>query len=301
MPSTFTFSRFLRPAALVRPVVSGWFYAAVLALAATCAGAADAPQPVAPSAGNAAAQTASRLDALLPADVLLVGEQHDAKEHQQLAQQVISILAKRDVLAAVALEMAEVGTSTADLTPEASAAQVREALHWNEKRWPWANYEAVVMTAVREDGPVLGANLPRSQFQDSIGDRTLDARLPGPTLKGLQQAVRIGHCNLLPEDKVTRMTRIQIARDITMADTVHQMAMPGMVVVLLAGNGHVDRGLGVPLHLRNGLKIKTVNLHALNDSEDGPQAAFDATWTTPALPARDRCAELQQKLLAKKQ
>ena len=79
MPSTFTFSRFLRPAALVRPVVSGWFYAAVLALAATCAGAADAPQPVAPSAGNAAAQTASRLDALLPADVLLVGEQHDAK------------------------------------------------------------------------------------------------------------------------------------------------------------------------------------------------------------------------------
>jgi uncharacterized iron-regulated protein len=96
------------------------------------------------------------------------------------------------------------------------------------------------------------------------------------------------------------MTRIQIAKDITMADTVHQMSMPGMVVVLLAGNGHVDRNLGVPLHLRADIKVKTINLHAVNDSQDGPQAAFDSVWTTPALPAKDRCAELQQKLLAKK-
>lgn len=36
------------------------------------------------------------------------------------------------------------------------------------------------------------------------------------------------------------MTRIQIAKDITMADTVHQLLLPGKTVVLLTGNGHAD-------------------------------------------------------------
>ena len=100
MPLTFTFSRFFQPAAATcsaaRPAASGWLCAAILAFSATCVSADQAPQSAEPPVGSAAAKTAARLDALLPAEVLLVGEQHDAKEHQQLEQQIIAVLAKRD-------------------------------------------------------------------------------------------------------------------------------------------------------------------------------------------------------------
>ena len=57
----------------------------------------------------------TRTEAMLPVDVILLGEQHDAAEHQDIQRQVIEYLAVRGRLAAVALEMAEAGTSTAAL------------------------------------------------------------------------------------------------------------------------------------------------------------------------------------------
>ncbi|MDB5945434.1 MAG: hypothetical protein JWQ33_460, partial [Ramlibacter sp.] len=63
-----------------------------------------------------------------PADVLLLGEQHDAPGHQETHRRVVQALAARGRLAALALEMAERGVSTADLPPDASEATVRAAL-----------------------------------------------------------------------------------------------------------------------------------------------------------------------------
>ena len=241
-------------------------------------------------------QTSARLDALLPADALLIGEQHDAPAHHDLEQQIVSSLAARGLLAAVALEMADVGVSTAKLKPSSTDEQVRKALVWDDKGWPWTAYGPAVMTAVRAGVPVLGANLPRGQMAASMQDGRLDARLPGPALKAQQQGIRIGHCNLLPESQITPMTRIQIAKDIAMADTVHQLLLPGKTVVLLAGNGHVDRRLGVPQHLRVGLNAKALHLRA-GDAPDTDRAdAFDAVWATPALPETDYCAGLKEQL-----
>jgi uncharacterized iron-regulated protein len=85
-------------------------------------------------------QTSTRLEALLPADVLILGEQHDAAEHQKIEQQVVALLAAKGALAAVALEMADTGASTSALKPSATEQQVRNALNWNDKGWPWASY-----------------------------------------------------------------------------------------------------------------------------------------------------------------
>jgi uncharacterized iron-regulated protein len=268
--------------------------ASLLALGG-CAGRPEAP--ILEQTGNrTAAETAVRLEALLPADVLLVGEQHDAAEHHQIEQQIISSLAARGLLAAVALEMAEVGVSTARLKPSATEEQTRRALKWDNKAWPWSAYEPAVMTAVRAGVPVLGANLPRAQMPDSMNDGKLDLQLPGPALKAQQQAIRIGHCQLLPESQITPMTRIQIAKDITMADTIHQLAFPGKVVVLLAGNGHADRNLGVPQHLRADLKARSLQLRAGDGAGTDRADAFDSIWSTPALPDTDHCAGLKKQL-----
>lgn len=235
----------------------------------------------------------ARLAPLLPADVLLVGEQHDADAHHDLEQQIVSSLASRGLLAAVALEMAEVGVSTAQLKPSSTQEQARKALKWDDKAWPWTAYGPAVMTAVRAGVPVLGANLPRAQMPASMSDSKLDARLPGPALKAQQQGIRLGHCNLLPESQIQPMTRIQIAKDITMADTVHQLLLPGKTVVLLAGNGHVDRRLGVPQHLRADLTAKSIHLRAGDSTGTDGADAFDSVWATPALPDTDYCAGLK--------
>ena len=246
--------------------------------------------------GNALSETSARVDALLPADFLLLGEQHDAKEHQQIHREVIALLAQRGLLAAVALEMADTGATTARLHPSSTEQQTKNALKWDDKAWAWQAYGPAVMTAVRAGVPVLGANLPREQMRPKMQDSALDGRLSGPALKAQQQLIRIGHCNLLPESQITPMTRIQIARDISMAEALGKAALPGKVVVLLAGSGHADRSLGVPQHLPAALDAKAVRMRAGAALEADKAEAFDAVWQTPALPEKDYCAEFKKQM-----
>jgi len=244
--------------------------------------------------GLRATELQSRLGTWLPTDVLLLGEQHDAPMHQVLQQQIVEALAARSVLAAVALEMADSGDSTAALRPDASEEQARTALQWNNDAWPWAAYGPAVMTAVRAGVPVLGANLPRVQMRRSMADAQLDQRLPGPALKAQQQLIRQGHCDLLPESQITPMTRIQIAKDRRMADTVKAAVQPGQVVVLISGSVHADKLLGVPQHLPPELRVKSIRLRS--GTTGGEHESFDGVWLTPATPDKNYCADLAKQL-----
>jgi len=246
---------------------------------------------------------ASRILSLLPADAILLGEQHDAPDHQRIERATIDALAARGALAAVALEMAEQGHSSAGLPRNASEAQVQAALQWDDKAWPWAAYGPAVMAAVRAGVTVLGANLPRAQMHAAMANPALDVQLPGPALKAQQQAIRLGHCGLLPEGQIGPMTRIQIARDQAMAQTLQAAAVPGKTAVLLSGSGHADRRLGVPRHLPPGFTSKSVLLQVQTAQAATKNVAdFDQVWTTPARPIAlsiplsppDYCAGLRQ-------
>jgi uncharacterized iron-regulated protein len=219
----------------------------------------------------------ARVAALLPADVILLGEQHDAEEHQQMHRQAIETLAKRGALAAVAIEMADLGRSTAGLRPDATEAAVKSALAWDQAGWPWPAYGPAVMAAVRAGGPVMGANLPRSQSRAAMGDASLDAAVPDHVLQAQREAVRAGHCGLLPETQITPMARVQLARDRAMSQAIARAAAPGRTVVLLAGARHIDPALGVPRHLPPGLLARSERL--------------------PEQPAKkDYCEELREQL-----
>lgn len=245
----------------------------------------------------------ARLATLWPTDLLLVGEQHDAPEHQRLQRQLVDWLASRGQLAALTLEMAERGQSSAGLPRDADEAAVRRALAWDDAGWPWASYGPVVMAAVRAGVPVLGANLPRGELRAAMADASLDARVPAAALAEQRQRMRDGHCGLLPEGQITPMARVQIARDIAMAEVAAGARQPSRTVLLVAGNGHVERSLGVPLHLPADLSFKVLSARAgqtqtaidsgANDAR--PQAATDGAdlvWPTPPVPPRDYCAEL---------
>jgi uncharacterized iron-regulated protein len=231
---------------------------------------------------------------LLPADALLLGEQHDAPEHQRIHQQVVQALAAQGKLAALVLEMAPRGGSTRGLPPQSSEADIQTALRWDERAWPWAAYGPAVLSAVRAGVPVLGANLPRDALRATMSDASLDQHLPSTALTEQQQRIRSGHCDLLPESQIAPMTRMQIARDRAMAQTITEAAQTGRTVLLLAGHGHVTPALGVPQHLPATFKAKTVLLQASQgDTAIEKIANFDLVWPTGPIPLRDYCAEFK--------
>ena len=191
---------------------------------------------------------------------------------------MVQSLAGRGVLAALALEMADSGATTAGLAPQATDDAVRRALRWDGEGWHWANYAPAVMAAVAAGVPVVGVNLERAKLRVAITDASLDTVLPGPAIKAQQQAIRAGHCGLLPESQIAPMTRMQIARDRHMAATLAGLAVPGKTVLLIAGAGHVDPQLGVPQHLPGALASRSVVLPGV----PGPK--------------RDYCGELRRSL-----
>ncbi|MDO8450453.1 MAG: ChaN family lipoprotein [Rhodoferax sp.] len=240
----------------------------------------------------------AQLSRLLPADAILLGEQHDAPDHQRIHRLMVETLAARQTLAALALEMASQGQSTEKLGPTAGEDQVRAALQWDNAAWPWTAYGPVVMAAVRAGVPVVGANLPPARWREAMTDTGFDRLLSGPALKAQQQNIRLGHCGLLPESQISPMTRIQIARDVSMAQTVTRAALAGKTVLLLAGSGHVDRILGIPQHLPPGFKVKTVLLHAEQASvATNSVAQFDHFWPARPAPVIDYCANLTARQL----
>ncbi len=251
--------------------------------------------PPAPSTSVAASRPiAERVRALPPLDVLLLGEQHDAPAHQQIEAEVVQALAAEGRLAALAIEMAEDGHSSAKLPADASEAQVRRALHWQDAAWPWRAYGPVVMAAVHAGVPVLGANLPRAHMKNAMADVSLDAQLSPPALQQQQAAVRDGHCGLLPASRIQPMTRIQVARDRSMAQVLAKAQQPGKTVLLVTGNGHARRSLGVAQHLPDTLRVQSIGLLAAASVPDDEGADFDQRWLTPPLPPQDHCAPLRK-------
>lgn len=233
---------------------------------------------------------------VLPTSVLLVGEQHDAPDHQALQRDVVQTLARRDQLGALVMEMAEQGRGTQGLPSDANEARVRDALDWTEQHgWSWAVYGPVVMAAVRSGAPVIGGNLPRAQMRGTMGQTRLDSVVNEGVLQRQRDSIRESHCDLLPDHQIAPMTRIQLARDQSLAQTAAQAVIPGKTVVLVAGNGHVRPDLGVPLHLPPTVTHKVVVAQAGIATSPGAPPA-DTVWQTPALPPRDHCAELKQQM-----
>ena len=257
-------------------------------VAAGCAGSAIGPSPD---------PWPEHLQSLLPADVLLMGEQHDAPEHQRLQREAVQWLAARGQLAAVVLEMAESGRSTDGLPRDASDAQAQAALQWNDAAWPWTAYGPVVMAAVATGVPVLGGNLPRASMRSAMGEPAWDRHLPAAALQRQYAALREGHCGLLPEAQIAPMARVQIARDASLARTAQQAVRPGQTVLLVAGGGHVLRSVGVPTHWPTDFKSKVALAQAGQSpaaiKTDGDDA--DAVLNTQAPAAKDHCAELRRQ------
>jgi uncharacterized iron-regulated protein len=167
--------------------------------------------------------------------------------------------------------------------------------------WNWALYKPVIELALREHLPLLAANLSRADAGKVVADGFaagldpaivsaygLDHALPPDVLQPQVDEVRDGHCNMLPPEMLQPMASAQVARDVVMAELLRAHADGG--IVLLAGNGHVRRDIGVPYWLRaRGIAAETVGF-----VEDPAEAAhFDRADVVPAFAREDPCAKFK--------
>ena len=237
-------------------------------------------------------QWPAQLESALPTDVLLLGEQHDAPDHQRLQRDTVQWLAARGRLAAVVLEMAERGHSTAALARDATEAQVQSALQWNDAAWPWSAYGPVTMAAVRAGVPVLGGNLPRSAMAAATQETRWDTHLAATARQQLLDALQDGHCGLLPAALLPAMARVQIARDASMALTAQEAVRPGQTVLLVAGGEHVLRHRGIPTHWPQNIRSKVASAYT-EQAQAAIKTGVDIVVATPPLPPHDACEALR--------
>ena len=250
-------------------------------------------------AATCCAAVGAQADPSAAARLLIFGEQHDQPDQQRQVAAEVQALAARGQLAAVVLEMAEQPHRTTALPRNASEAEAREALQW--QGWPWQPYAAVVMNAVRAGVPVLGGNLPRATMRAAMTDATLDALIDEAARGLLAEAVRNGHCQLLPAAQEPGMVRIQIARDQAMARAAAAAlgrAPPGSTVLLLTGAQHASRDRGVPLHLPQVRADAAASLRVVlfSTADDGLRADERRAARITAQP--DPCEQWRQRLAA---
>ncbi len=258
-------------------------------------------------------------DAALPAgalqaDYLLLGEVHDnAPGHalrlhwlQRLGQGGRRVLAMEQLDAdhqSALDQTVSAWQSAAD--QERSVRAVAEAGGFDFKGWKWDLYEPVLRWALEHQWPIAATNVSRKSLGAMLQNPQVESPEPlhwsQMQRQKLMQEVREGHCNLLPEEEVTRMAGAQRMRDATMARAlVHWHQASGLPVVLLAGNGHLRNDLAVPIWLQQldpQASVYTVAvLERTQERVEKDRGLYDQVAWVSAQPRPDPCVALRQRL-----
>ncbi|SOY41255.1 ChaN family lipoprotein [Cupriavidus taiwanensis] len=165
--------------------------------------------------------------------------------------------------------------------------------------WQWPLYRPVVALALRYDLPLVAANLSRADAGKIVRgglDRLFSAderqrlgltgALP-PDLVAAQTAVLDrGHCGNFPKAMLPGMLAAQAARDAVMAQALRPYAARG--AVLIAGNGHVRRDIGVPRWLAGDAGMVVSVGYVESAPADGE---FDLAVVVPAVERKDLCLQ----------
>src|SRR5436190_16042662 len=245
--------------------------------------------------------------------VVLLGEVHDNAAQHTLRVAALRELLVKGVRPAIALEQfdqerqADIDSARRERPGDADYF-IAQAKGREECQWDF--YRPFVALALEYDLPIVAANLSRDKaFHVAIDGwpAIFDARvreelnldsLPAAFRRRHEDAIAAGHCNLLRSEELPARARAQIARDIIMARAIRPYVDRG--VVLLAGNGHVRRDIGVPFWLSTDAMRDAISIGVLerNDDTSAPEdvADFDAYVISERAARANPCKELAQRL-----
>lgn len=249
---------------------------------------------------NGQSLTAQELLARLArSERLIVGEQHDNRDHHQLQLWLLQAMGQRRPQGSLLLEML-----TPDQQPRVDAVRraptlpndLPGALAW-QPGWDWDLYGPIVRFALGQPYPLLAANLDNSQMRAFYKQPPMlsGPRSNAPAVKEvLLEQISESHCGLLPKSQMPAMLAVQQQRDRRMAERLIAAPTPSL---LFAGAYHARKDVGVPLHVLDlgEREAPTVLLLAERGSQVTPAMA-DYVWFTPATPAQDYCAQMREQM-----
>ena len=257
------------------------------------------------------------------APIVLLGEVHDNAAQHAVRAAALQRFLDSGARPALAFEQfdrsrqADLDQARADPLPPGASRADHLIERAGGRGWDWSLYRPMIELALRHDLPIVAANLSRADAMRVVHDgfgALFDAparrllgldQLPPGLLAQQERAVDAGHCHRLPPEALAGLARAQIARDATLALVLRDYA--GRGVVLLTGNGHARKDIGVPLFL-GALRGRSVSIgllerspgdagapRAAHDADDdgAPSArAFDVIFLTPPQPRPDPCRTL---------
>lgn len=237
----------------------------------------------------------SDLDALPPADVVLLGELHDNPAHHRNQARAVAALSP----GAIVFEM--LTPAQAERITPANREDLRalaEALDWASSGWPdFAMYHPIIAAAPQ--ARILGGGLPREEVRRAFDAGAAAVFGPDAARYGLdtpllaaEQAAReaeqaSAHCDALPAAMLPGMVEAQRLRDAALARAVLEAIEGGHApVAVITGNGHARRDRGIPVYLSRAapdLPVLGIGQFEAAPREEPP---FDL-WLVTAPAARD--------------
>lgn len=247
--------------------------------------------PLAGKIWNAASARFMTRDALVEnlrrAHFRLLGEVHDNPDHHAIQAGLLEALGASGIKPLVAFEQFNSDFDTLlqqRLTSgPVTAEDVATAVHFNRQGWNWDFYRPLVDIALRYGMPLRAANLSRPAAaqvakegwagfgQERIAALQLQTVWSAAREQALRTIIFEGHCGALPDSVVPRLANAQRVRDATLAWAMRTDNRDGSL--LIAGNGHVRRDLGVPLYVSAGSKpLCAVGIVEVSAGENNPSS-----------------------------
>lgn len=212
---------------------------------------------------------------LTQANVIYLGETHNNVEDHQAQLQIIQTLYQKNPKIAIAMEMFQrpyQNVLDQYLKGEITESQLIEQSQYHQ-RWgfPWENYAQILRFAQANKIPVLAMNTPteitRKVAQEGLESLTQSEQQYIPPLteidlnsseyremlfKIYQDYHQESHGE---SENFERFFQAQILWDETMADAIANFVKnnPNFQIIVLAGQGHIVYGYGIPSRVKRRL------------------------------------------------
>lgn len=253
--------------------------------------------------------SAQLVQAVGGSDVTVLGEVHDNPRHHQLRGELL-----RQLPAASKTVVAEHLNWRQGFKPQSDLLTGLKAAGFDPEGWSWPLHQPLFEAVIAMQMPLMGGNLPGESIKEVFKTRgqslpeavrTLLAKTPFDDLqrKALEEEIDQGHCGAMPASMFEGMAAVQRGRDAAMAE----VALAHLPSVVLAGNGHAWKHLGVPFVVNQAApQLRSVGVLFMEWDDSRPSAekqAFlaelapqaDYVWLTPPQTREDPCGKLMKK------
>jgi uncharacterized iron-regulated protein len=229
--------------------------------------------------------------------IYLLGEVHDNPNAHAQRFDLIEKLLSKNFKPAIAMEQFD-RENQAALDQAMNSCKDADCVIQKAggKGWEWNFYKPVIETALKLRLPIIAANLSSKDAMkiareglgaaispETLHDFKLDMPLDSDLFQKQKIAIDLGHCHTLPSSAFKGMVNAQVARDVWMAKMIRENASHGLI--LLAGNGHVRKDIGVYHWLSNAERTRTQVIAYTEDDGD--------TASVPETPVYDQTIRIE--------